>query len=326
MDNIIAGPGSQQAKILHDTNKSGRETPWAKHKMDAQLLSYALSLSDPQAGKRVYDCAQNLWFTRNEEGLLKLKKSQFCRVRMCPICQWRRSLKMYGQLRTVIEALKKEREEEGKEPYKYILITLTVRNVPAESLPNELNHICDAWHNLCHEKKYKTAIKGSMRSIEITYNKSTNTYHPHIHALLCVLPSYFKSRTYISHQEWVDMWIKAAKINYYPQVDVRKAADEEGAIAEAAKYATKPGDYLNASDVDEMAATVATLHYSCRKRRFATWAGNMRKTHQKLHLDDSENGDLIHISDNIDEKKGNPVFRWDWYAGPKLYIGGQRDG
>ena len=44
--------------------------------------------------------------------------------------------------------------------------------------------------------------------------------HPHFHAMLLVKSTYF-NRDYINQVEWTDMWIKAMRLDYYPQVDIR---------------------------------------------------------------------------------------------------------
>ena len=84
-------PADMQGRVLQDITPAGKERPWASHKSDAQLLSYALALSDDRAAQRVRHCAVTLWFRRHEDGSLRLDTAQFCRVRLCPVCQWRRS-------------------------------------------------------------------------------------------------------------------------------------------------------------------------------------------------------------------------------------------
>lgn len=96
-----------------------------------------------------------------------------------------------------------------------------------------------------------------------------------------------------------------------------------GSLAEVAKYATKPSDYLDPSDLDTMADVVGTLHRVCARRRFAAWTGALRDMHHALHLDDVDGGDLVHVSALDGESAaGAAAWAWDWYAGPKLYIGG----
>jgi hypothetical protein len=82
--------------------------------------------------------------------------------------------------------------------------------------------------------------------------------HPHIHCLLLVRPSYW-SRDYVKQLRWQQEWQMAARLDYAPVVDVRRAkakpTDEHlhgvapvGAVVEAAKYASKATDLLALGD------------------------------------------------------------------------------
>jgi hypothetical protein len=79
-----------------------------------------------------------------------------------------------------------------------------------------------------------------------------------MHCLLLVRPSYW-SRDYVKQLRWQQDWMSAAKLDYAPVVDVRRAkakpSDEHlhgvapvAAVIEAAKYATKATDLLQLGD------------------------------------------------------------------------------
>lgn len=309
------------ADVLHDTTKTGRVVPWNSHKTNATALSYPLEEIDPAAAFRMRRCADRLTFTRDEAGQLRLKEAHFCRVRICPMCQWRRSLKMHGQVRQCLEYLASQRAAQGFKPYQYVLLTLTVPNCKGTELGRTLDTIQTAWKRLQRRKEYKAAIKGNVRCVEITYNRSSDTYHPHIHALLAVLPSYFTGRTYINHTKWLDIWRECTEISTITQVDIRKTTGDAAAVAEVTKYATKASDILRPNDNDRNKEVIYTLVNSCHKRRFAGWGGVLRKAHQVLQLDDVENGDLINTDNAQDqEAAAGPQWSWDWYVGPRLYI------
>lgn len=314
-------------QVLHDILQSGREQPWAKHKIDAQLLSYALMDNYPDAAQRIRHCADTLWFRRTETGALKLDTAHFCRVRMCPVCQWRRSLKMYGQLHQIVDAMQADRAAAGRKPYNWALITLTVRNCAPDELSHTLDILAQGWGRMSRVMAWRRAVQGTMRAMEITYNRADGTYHPHIHVLACVLPSYWHSRAYISQAQLTDMWRDACRLDYTPIVDMRRATGDPKSLAEVAKYTTKPSDYLDPSDLDMMADVAGTLYRVCGHRRFAAYTGILRQYHHTLHLDDVDDGDLVHV-DALDgeSEAGATAWAWDWYAGPKLYIGGARNG
>lgn len=323
-DNYTIEPG----EVLRDESRSGRTVPWHTHKQLSSTLAAALYVVDAAAAARMEHCADRLSFRRDwgdpdKPGRLKLAQAYFCRVRVCPMCQWRRSLKAGAQLRQCIEYLKSKRESEGRKPYRYILLTLTVPNVPGPELAACLDTIQTGWNRLVRRKEYRAAIKGSVRCVEITYNRRREDYHPHIHALLAVNPSYFDdSRIYIERDKWLDMWRDCTGIYTITQVDIRKTTGDGAAVAEVVKYATKAGDYLNVYDVDATAEVLDTLLNACYKRKFIGWGGVLRDAHRALNLDDADDGDLIHTGydDEGESNAAAALWHWDYYIGPRLYL------
>ena len=329
LGDLVAAPGD----ILVDSRKSGRVTPWHSHKAAAQAVATVLMLNHPDVGARMHSCADRLTFHRDWQdpddagrGRLHLAHAYFCRARLCPMCQWRRSLKMHGQVLAVVERLAADRRAAGRNPYDYSLLTLTVRNCDAADLSATLDQLQQGWQRLLRRKAVKDAVQGYIRAVEITYNRQTGQYHPHIHALLCVNHSYFNSRKYIPQRQWAALWRDCARLDYAPQVDIRKTQGDAKSIAEVTKYATKPSDYIIPSDVDQMAAVLDTLHCACAKRRFAGWGGVMADAHSALQLDDVEDGDLIHTGydDAGESAAGAALWSWVWYAGPRLYIAAEK--
>ena len=60
-------------------------------------------------------------------------------------------------------------------------------------------------------KEVKEVVQGYTRCIEITYNKHTNKYHPHIHAILSVKNSY-GHKAYLSTKVFVEKWQKILEL------------------------------------------------------------------------------------------------------------------
>lgn len=307
---------------LADIRANGKPQPWKEQKEQTALLAYAYGeiLNDAKAS-RVLTCAPRLSFSQKPDGRLKLENAVFCRVRLCPVCQWRRSLKLFGQTKQVIDEINKRQKSA------FIMLTLTVRNVDSLDLGNEISIIHAAWQRLMQRKEVKRAVIGWQRCLEVTHNVSLNsgsynTYHPHIHALLCVRPSYFNSRDYISHEQWKRLWKEAARLDYEPQVWIKRVKDDhEGAVAEVTKYASKPGDYLTAWDLDLMTESVELLDAALHRRRLVAYGGLMKTIHKELGLDDVENGDLVH-TDNEEEKAeaAAALIHFEWVPGYRQYF------
>lgn len=248
---------------------------------------------------------------------MRLVHADFCRVRLCPVCQWRRSLKNYGQMQKILSAI------EGQ--YKYIFLTLTVRNVSGAELSGTIDRMMSAWNRFTGYKQIEEVCKGWYRGLEVTHNVSTDEYHPHFHVLIAVNNSYFTSRKYVKQDQITELWKRALKAKYTPIVDVRKVKGNDAkAIAEVAKYAVKPGDIINYDDWDLTVDTVRVLDEALAGRRLVAFGGVLKEWHKKLNLDDEETGDLLDIGhdDSIETQDDAEELTFVWHTGYNQYVGG----
>lgn len=259
-----------EGEILLDLSKSGKERPWKKHKTNSQLLSESFKRIDKHSkGVNVESCGSHLKFNVCPSGHeRKLTWANFCRVRLCPMCSWRRSLLIAHQLKEVAH------ETVQRKPVRWLFLTLTVKNCDAADLQDTLSYMMKSWERLSRRKPFKNAVLGWFRGLEITRNTFEDTYHPHFHILLAVEPSYFTNKDkYLTKDDWADLWQKSLKVDYQPIVDIRRVKNkrdvskemaileqkgvgigEDGiiseselagsAVAELAKYATKADDFL----------------------------------------------------------------------------------
>lgn len=249
----------------------------------------------------------------------KLHKANFCRDRLCPMCAWRRSYKIFGQVSQIMNLIVSD--------YDFLFLTLTVPNCSADELISTLNKMSKAWLNLVRHKRIKSILKGFFKALEITYNKSADTFHPHFHAVLAVPKRYFKSELYIHRDDWLAMWQKAMNDYSITQVDVRKARSKKdlkfadtavsslsSAVAEIAKYAVKSSDYLF-DDERLTDKVVSVLVPALAGRRLCSFGGCFLKAHQALQLDDAEDGDLIHIDGDLRSDIAVQIYRYGWSCG-----------
>lgn len=299
----------KQCQVLADKSASGKTRNWSLHKLHSGYISLAYEEIDPRKAERMRDCAQWLAFRWKEDGTMKLHDARFCRVRLCPICQWRRSLKTYAQMSQVLA-------EASTQGYQYIFLTLTVRNCTADTLSDELTHLLLSFNRLTKYKAVQSILHGYYRGCEVTHNISTDEYHPHIHAILAVKPGYFSGKYYLSQDKWTELWKRALKVDYTPIVDIRRCKGGHKAVAEACKYAVKPGDILNPDDWDMTVETLRTLDKALENRRFIGLGGVIKEIHKQLHLDDMEDGDLVHVEgDSEGEATADEiVYFWNGYS------------
>lgn len=303
--------------VLEDYSETGRKRPWRAKKLANEMLAIAYNEIDIKKAERLKDCATELTYSYDPiTGRKKLKSANFCRVRLCPMCQWRRALKTYIHMVKIYNAVEADR------PRGYLFLTLTMRNVPLNQLNDSLDKLSIALKKLMGYAKVKQSIKGWYRGVEITHNKMTDTFHPHVHLLLCTNKRYFKSNEYIKQSEWVELWKKALQVDYTPIVDIRRVKGDIGkAVAECAKYTVKESTLIHPDDWDLTIDTVRALDKILNKRRFIGYGGIFKDWHKRLNLDDEENGDLIHVE--AEEQPAielDPIIVYTWRTGYSQYI------
>ncbi len=329
--------------ILEDKTATGKKRDWRGKKVRSSLVAAHYEGLEKRTGapyygkkaEKVCDCAECLAFRRdNETGRLRLYQAYFCKVRLCPMCAWRRSLKIAYHNKLIVE--------EANRQYKpaWIFLTLTVKNVEGDHLKQTITDMMQGFRKLFQYKKVKSGTLGFFRALEITKNHEENTYHPHFHVLIPVKRSYFTGKSYIKQAEWTNLWKRAMKLDYRPIVhvqrvkgkkgidaeaiekEVREAMEEQKAILEISKYPVKDTDVIRGNEVtEENLDTVYYLDGALASRRLIGYGGILKEIHQELNLIDAEDGDLIRIEEDEDEV-ANETFEVmaHWHVGIKNYI------
>lgn len=286
---------------------SPKDKPWDKHKHQTQQVErlYQGTIYDRLA-ERMQLCSGRLAFCwaedpQTKERRLKLKCCRFCRVRHCPICQWRRSLMWLARFLRILPSLQNDYPTA-----RYLLLTLTVKNPEMSDLRATLTHLNASWKRFTHRKQFPAI--GFARSTEVTKGKD-GLPHPHFHALLMVKASYFSGQGYMTQSDWVGLWRDCLQVDYLPKVNVqavkpglKHGTDElSAAVVETFKYATKPEHLL--SDRDWLVALTKQLH----KTRAIALGGVF-----KQYLSESEPEDLLTESEtsSLSEEASKLYFGW----------------
>lgn len=337
--NISEYENQEDFEILTDVNSSGNINNWKEYKIDSLDLSDTYKrIGYLKRAERVRDCGTDLYFKEYEDGTMKLHSANFCKVRLCPMCSWRRSKKIFGQVSAVMDSLVADAEHH----YRFLFLTLTLENVPSDDLSNTIDGILYSFKKLTYRKEFKKSVKGWFRALEVTYNIVRDDFHPHIHCILVVPDYYFNtSEYYLSQKKWTEIWKDCLNVDYTPIVNVKAIKDLSGGnnlkkgVCEVSKYAVKPADILmkfelkvvkgnlclvpthtpakniknrsiqqlkRAGDTvffPELAEKVVeTLDNALHNRRLVAFGGIMKDLHKQLNLDDTLDGDLIHTGDD----------------------------
>lgn len=250
---------SKEKIFLSDYSKKDKK--WDNHKFAAVKVNefYSSSHNDvhQRYGERIRSCAELLRFSfidnfETGETQLKLANAQFCRVRLCPVCQWRRSMVWRAKFFQKLPDLLKVNNN-----LNFLFLTLTVKNCDISDLSETLNLMNSAFSKLRKRKEFENISLGFIKSTEVTKSKN-NTAHPHFHLIVAVSDSYFRNKNrnrkdgknFITTEKWSELWKECLKVDYYPVVDARKVRKVKGevdskAVIETLKYTTKIKDLLD---------------------------------------------------------------------------------
>ena len=223
---------------------SPTDKPWDKHRANTDRVEALYAGSQFQGySDRVKFCSEFLQFgIVPDDGRamkLKLRSARFCRVRHCPVCQWRRSLmwkaKAYKVLPRIVEQYPRHR---------WLFLTLTQKNIPITELRETLSHMGKSFQRMVQRKVWPAI--GWLRSTEVTRGKNGSA-HPHFHCLLMVKSSYF-GKGYIKQQDWVELWRDVMRLDYNPILDVQAVKQGDTPtqlVPELLKYCVKESDLVN---------------------------------------------------------------------------------
>jgi plasmid rolling circle replication initiator protein Rep len=308
---------------IYLSDVSPKDKPWDTHRHECdQVRELYARAGMPGLAEKLKKCSLLLGFkgaTDAETGEIdfKLNTAWFCRVRHCPICQWRKSLMWLARMFEALPAILRDYPTA-----RFIFLTLTVENVPVEELRGTISGMNTAWRRLIQLKRFPAI--GFFKSVEVVRAKDGKA-HPHFHVLAMVPSGYFKSGNYLTQADWTEMWKDSARLSYTPIVNVKavkpkakktdarispmepgpidpileKMQAMEGAVRETVKYSVKGSD-LTGHGPEWLAQLTIQLH----KTRSIALGGVFKK-----YMSEDEPDDLIGESEEKIESG------WEFLAG-----------
>lgn len=232
--------------------------------------------------QRLRECASFVTFADN-----LIVNANFCKDKFCPVCAWRRSLKNYS---INFKALNYITEKDICDNFG--LLTLTIRNVKASEVKTAIENLQYSIKKLQLQTKWKKHIQGAIKSVEITYNKKENTYHPHVHLIIAFKKEYFVE-SYLTQAEFTKMWENALKSDYTPIVDIRAIKPKKdkkgiesmaGAVAEISKYPLKISSMLETVTGNDFFKIYEALEH----KRLLSRSGIFKKAIKELGINEKQ--------------------------------------
>lgn len=275
-----------------------------EHKQAAQtlvadILPHSVWFKDRAA--KLAQCGTFVRFQEPEEGgALRLVAGNLCRVRLCPMCEWRLSMRRFVALDEACRYL--------ADSVCWLHVTLTVPNVGADKLTETITGLFRR-----SAAFFRTGAPvdwlGWFRGLEVTYNPLRDDFHPHLHCLVAVKPSYFSGRHYLSQAALQERWGGIAYIS--------RLRDLGHGIAECCKYACKPLYVDAALSPDRAARVYDTLAAALHGRRLVQTGGVLREALRACGLlrkldEEGEN------TDRTDRTR--PFFEFYWNFAENRYL------
>jgi len=188
-----------------------------KHKTLSKLIQL-IDVASPDRKKqywKTYHCKNVLLQNGN-----KLTGS-LCRKRWCATCSRIKTAELTNSYKAPILDL-------GQ----LYFITLTRPNVSSRQLKSEVKKLIKTFQKIKDNLRKNYGIKlNGMRKIEITYNKVSNTYHPHFH---------FIQQGYKEAQLLQSLWLKQFPTASNKAQNIKHVhSGNDSALIELFKYATK---------------------------------------------------------------------------------------
>lgn len=261
---------------------------------------------DYKSAARYYNCGTTIALQNG-----KIKSANFCRDRLCPMCNYRRAQKMFSQNMAVYQKIKDDHPK-----YRQLFLTLTVPNVPLWQLKDTLRQMSASWNRLRNHRAFKREpIVGYCRKLEVTYNKETNTFHPHYHVMLTV--DGWASRI----DDYVKWWSSSVQLGRQLVCYIEAVKGDAQSVAEMSKYMTKSDDILESlADLDIDAAENKWFMYRAAifSVRELTYGGIWRQYRRELGFVDIDDDDLTDYE--VITHSEEPIYWYEWQHRAGVYI------
>jgi len=272
---------SEVLELLKDEKKYR-----ALHQFDSikQTLSQEYeAIGKGHAAESIRQCSRVVLEHQCDKHVDQKKTSiQYCKNRYCPTCTVHRSHLIGQELHQAIDWLHLHSVRHEN----WIFLTLTIRNGDGDGLSGQIDAMMQSWQRFSQRQAFRSVVKGWFRALEVTYNESERTFHPHFHVLINVPPSYFSGKYYLSQAMWMRLWRESLGVSYDPVVDVRRVRSSRAntknaltrAILEVCKYPMKM------SDLNSIMRHKAFVSFekALFKRRLIAFGGNLKESLQHI--------------------------------------------
>jgi plasmid rolling circle replication initiator protein Rep len=298
---------------------------------DKKILSDAIARKydsvNQKKSNRMRECARILKIGTNKlTGKKTVLKANYCELRLCPVCSYRKSRIEGFRAAKVVHKILTGHEDE----YTTLVLGLTTRNCSAENLKATIKMQQKGFKSLIHKSgqgrggPLSDIILGYIRTSEVTtawhLMDEGMGYHPHIHALV-IVPRWYALKIYETDEtlkaeieHLAELYKRTCKLDYTPEVDIRETYNTiEHAAKEIIKYTLKTID-IQSIDI------LRTYDRELSNLRMIEYGGLMRDAYKDIV--EAEKTEKISKKEEIEMLIANgdlliELLKWNY--GAKLY-------
>lgn len=275
-------------KTINDLKKRAR-SKWYTNSVVSKLKY----LPDTKL-KKYYSHAWNCNCKLYQDG--KKLSSRWCNTRVCHMCNTLRTAKlMNGYI------------SQFKELALLQFVTLTRKNCTKEELNDVVQDMLKKASLIIRYIREHLGIDiNGIRKLEITYNATTDTYHPHFHFLVdnntgqILVDEWLKRNEGIAQREGYDY----KKKKMVSLQDIRTA--DKNCLNEIFKYTTKIATHKKGELVYYLNALNTIMEAMYKKRSFQTF-GKIKKVNEEINEEELNAQEYIDLKDTE-----GMIIEWYW--------------
>lgn len=174
---------------------------------------------------RLQSCGTGAWVERCSLTGKTRVVAPACKLRFCPRCAGIHARRTRARLETWAGSVERNQTDRLR------LITLTQRS-SAAPLDHQLRHLYAAYRRLRQRALWKKATHGAIAVLQVTFNASTQQWHPHLHVV--------HHGKFIDYRALRAAW--SAVTHGSDIVDIREIHNSQQAADYVTRYVSRPLD------------------------------------------------------------------------------------
>lgn len=236
-----------EAELLAEDNDGKAENMKAYMRYKSLVEAGLIELK-PGRLEVIRTCAKMVKYAVDAERTAKKQLYvETCQDRFCARCQRRKAIADAKCIMAVATGMMHLHNS------RVLFMTLTIPSMA--DLKAGMAKLNEGYRRLMQYEALTNVVQGSIAKLEVTHNRKTGLFHPHLHVMLFVRPDYFdlKKDHYIPTEKLLELWRRACQDDSITQVNIQAVKRDTNsvmaAVVELAKYVAKSADYTASDEV-----------------------------------------------------------------------------